>query len=836
MKKIKRRFIFVFIILTFATCMLISCKHEPTLEPEQPKHLIISDDESYWFKGGAWYSNEEYSGDVVTSVKVVTPKTVNFTVKFAGGSVKEGQTGDEHFKENTPISLVFENYVKKGTVEKVIDSDLMLPNGETLFSNGITSVEVEAKYDEKELILPELKKTDFTFGGYKKGDETKKAGDTITITVDTENEVLEAQWSEVPIYKLTLDNVDSAWKKGDTWYKDSECKTELPNSEVSTKQTKSYEVSLDFNGGKIEGITSPTKTTGGDFLGYFEKDSDGKPTGDASVIRADGSVAELTMTKDRELVSKFNAAKFTNPGTPTADNRTFKKWVKVNDGVAEEESVFINGETITVTEPITLKALYDWDVREININGTRYYYKENAWYTDKECTKRTTSVSQNLTTQPTDYQATLDLDNVEINGSNPGTIIATRQFNKYSDGTYDITNRSLNGLNGYNVGNTFTAIWKNPYFKEPSKPVCKDGTKIFQYWKLQGGEDKPYDFANTIATSSITLVAKWEEKQRLKISDDDVYWYKDGKWYGSPEYSDEKLGDFKVTKPEDQQGNVVVNFDGGTAISSQVGEDYFKDQTPGVIPFKNYVRKGTTEEIIGTELTLPTNGDMFKSSPIVEVEAKFDEAKTLKLPLIEKPNYKFEGYSNGSETKNAGESINVKEDTETTWKALWSEATFKLTLWKTQYSSLNYSYKNGIWYKGSECTEENRVDDNTLRPDATVSNFSVTLKAGDGTINGQKEFSLPRTFDGYYTSKVGGEKKIGTDLKFPSSINGDTVYYAHWKNDPVFEKPEEVPTPPEGKKFDRWVQVVLSEEREVAFPYKFTDWYSITLLAKYTDA
>lgn len=745
MKKIKRRFIFVFTILTFATCMLIlSCKHEPTLEPEQPKHLKISDDESYWFKGGAWYSNEECSSDVATSVKSVTPKTVNFTVKFAGGSAKEGQTGDEYFKEDTPISLAFENYVKKGTAEKVIGNDLVLPNGETLFSNGITSVEVEVKYEKKELILPELTKTDFTFGGYKKGGDIKQAGEKITITVDTENEVWEAQWSEVPIYKLTLDNVDSVWKKGDTWYKDAECKTELSNSKVATKQTKSYEVLLDFNGGKTEGITTPTKTTGGEFLGYFEKDSEGNPIGDV-VINSDGSVAELTMTKDRDLVSKFNAVAFTNPGIPTADNRTFKKWVKVNDGVAEEESAFINGETITVTEPITLKALYDWDVREIKINGISYYYKENAWYTNKECTIGTTVVKQILTTQSTDYEATLDLDNVEINGSNPGPIFATRQFNKYSDGTYDITNRSLNGLNGYNVGKTFTAIWGNPYFKEPSKPVCKDGTKTFQYWKLQGGEDKPYDFANTIVASSITLVAKWEEKQRLKISDDEVYWYKDGKWYGTSEYSYEKLVDFKVTKPEDQQGNVVVNFDGGTAVSSQVGENYFKDQTLGSIPFKNYVRKGTTEEIIGTGLTLPTDGDIFKSSPIVEVEAKFDEAKTLKLPMLEKPNYKFEGYSNGSDTKKAGESINVKEDTETTWKALWTEATYSLLLWTTSSTGWNYSYKNGVWYIGTECTEENRVTDNTLRPEASRSNFKATLKAGDGTINGQTEFSLPRT-------------------------------------------------------------------------------------------
>lgn len=73
-------------------------------------------------------------------------------------------------------------------------------------------------------------------------------------------------------------------------------------------------------------------------------------------------------------------------------------------------------------------------------------------------------------------------------------------------------------------------------------------------------------------------------------------------------------------------------------------------------------------------------------------------------------------------------------------------------------------------------------------------------------------------------------------MKFPSSISENAVYYAHWKNDPVFEKPEEVPTPPEGKKFDRWVQEVLGKEREVSFPIKLTDEYDVILLAKYTEA
>lgn len=133
--------------------------------PEQPKLLKISDDESYWYKNGVWYNNEDCTGGKVQTVKSVEPKIINFTVKFGGGIAKEGQTGDEYFKNDTPISLAFENYVKKGTDEKVIGSDFALPYGKTLFLNEDT-IEVEQKYETKTLIFPDLITSDSNSKAY----------------------------------------------------------------------------------------------------------------------------------------------------------------------------------------------------------------------------------------------------------------------------------------------------------------------------------------------------------------------------------------------------------------------------------------------------------------------------------------------------------------------------------------------------------------------------------------------------------------------------------------------------------------------------------------------
>lgn len=505
------------------------------------KVLTISEAEKYYYnsKEGdkkGWWSDPDYTAQV-TSVKSVESKAVNVTIDTNEGTIAENQDRGHGYLDTNKVSLAFIEYVKKGDATvKIVDSTYALPNG------GIgASVEVEPKYEEKPLKLPELTKTDNTFGGYKlngKGD-TLTAGTEITINADTAEGKYVAQWTEVPTYTLTLDGTVKAWYKASKWYSDSNCETDLGENKIADiPDAKSYDVTLDPNGGTLaSGVTSPAKTTDGEFLGYFEKDGDGNPTGEA-VIGTDGSVAGLTMAANKDLVSKFKAAAFANPGDPTADNRTFAKWVEVKD---ESETDFTF--PLTVTDNITLKAIYDWNVATVTIGETTYYYKENAWYDDQNCEGANKVIS--IKNYPgTTKQITATLSGGDQTFSTTvGPLEVSIVFNGYKTEGVETPilkeSGSLADLNGYTYnGKSFTETWEGSQFTEPNPaPTCVAENKVFKEWQKDG---EKYGF-NVAETTNITLTAIWEDKVANVVIGGTTYYYKGDKWYDNSNCTGEGL-------------------------------------------------------------------------------------------------------------------------------------------------------------------------------------------------------------------------------------------------------------------------------------------------------
>lgn len=457
-----------------------------------------------------------------------------------------------------------------------------------------------------------------------------------------------------------------------------------------------------------------------------------------------------------------------------------------------------------------------------------YYYLDGAWYSDKACTKKVTSIDK-----PEPIRSTITVD---FNGGKLPEFQTQSSDDYFKEGqnlySWDFKEFVKNGSDekffedGFELpknGITENVVLEAKYESEeksgklPNLQSQDAGLSLNGYRNIKGDVYQAgdlitvnyYDVRTFTASfvnnrvKMLTLKVEGEEPKNLYYDTENAKWYKSLSDKGA--FQDEISGDvkFDVTAPK-----WTVTLDKNTPLSAKDSDFSFKKDGTSLSSFTIDATLSTDRSDIVDE-----NGavkvSLISENTIVNGTYPKKAIGVVITPESANPNYKFKTWQteNGTQIYSSElENYAIKGDTKLT--AVWeNKATFKHLSVMDGGKVVDSAYYNSLdnkWYKSDDLNKINDEDNkktSVALPLSTTKNYTITFNYDNGSSNEQQK--LESAFLGY-----GLDQSDNTDL-VPS--NGTISLDSYEISDNVILE-------------SKWNPVYAAKPNAAKNGYKLRDW------------